>query len=600
MMNFEGLGIKWQGWNVRHSIFLALCSIFASTCTVRAADVRMSMEPQLISLLDRAVMKIEFIDTKGDAVDIPEVEGLKFQYQGQSSETRIVNFKSSSKVIHTYLVTPTKVGDYTIGPVLCKYKGGQKEVSTQLRVIKPENDKEAQQISEVMFSRISSDRTAPYVHEPFGLDLKVYIRDGVQIDGNFSLRGGMPESGMEGELQWEVTGRDRTDRTGTIFNVYTLRTTATTLTAGTFTFRPEVQVKVIVPRQNRRSYGFDDPFFGDFFGRQETRPIILDCNTLEVNVQPVPTEHRPVSYTGGVGVFDFDAEVGPAKVKAGEPITVKMRIFGNGNISQITPPTLEEHHDLKLYDARTVPTQNPNEVRFEQVVIPKSDNVVEIPAIAFSYFNSKTSDFRTITKGPFPVAVEAMPQQAAQVIASIPSTIQQETEILGRDIVYLKSAPKVWKTATDTAWHHTKPFYTLLGLPVLLLLAIAGSTAKRNARANDVARARRQKAPGAARKNVQRAEQAMRKKDEAAFYEAMWVTLAEYFGHRLNLAPGEVSLPVVLARLPQQSEALESLFNTIEQRRYGFHSTGDKPKDEMKALLRQLTATLKKSERIKL
>lgn len=570
------------------------------TANAFAADVRMGVERQQISLLDRTMLRIEFIDTKGDAVDIPEVDGLRIQYQGQSSETRIVNFKSSSKVIHKYLVTPTKVGDYTIGPVTCTYRGGQKEVSAQLRVIKPEDDQEAQQISEILFSRITTDRAAPYVHEPFGLDVKVYIRDGVQIDGNFSLRGGIPESGMEGDLQWKVTGREREERNGTLFNVYTLRTAAKTLTAGTFSFRPEVQVNVIIPRQQRRSYGFDDPFFGDFLGRQEARSIVLDCNTLEVAVQPVPTQLRPESFTGGVGVFDFDVEVGPARVKAGEPITVKMRIAGNGNLSQITPPTLEENHDLKLYEVRSLQTKNPIEVRFEQVVIPTSDSVTEIPAISFSYFNTKTADFRTISKGPFPVTVESVPQQAAQVIATIPSTFQQETKILGRDIVYLKPLPKGWKAARDVAWYRTTPFYIALAFPAIFLLAIFGITANRNALANDVARARRQKAPRAARKNIRRVEKAMRKKDESAFYEAMWNALVEYFGHRLNLAPGEVSLHIVISRIPHEAEALASLFNTIEQRRYGFHSGNEKPKDQMKILLHQLTTTLKKCERIKL
>lgn len=600
MMNFEGLHFKGAKRNVRYSIFLVLYSLFACVETAQAADVRMSVEPQLISLLDRAILKIEYIDTKGQAIDIPEVEGLRIQYQGQSSETRIVNLKRSSKIIHKYLITPTKVGDYTIGPVTCSYKGGQKNISAQLRVIKPEDDQEAQQIAEIMFSRVTTDRETPYVHEPFGLDLKVYIRDGVQIDGNFSLRGGIPESGMEGELKWAVSGREREERDGTIFNVYTLKTKAKTLTAGTFTFRPEVQVNVIIPRQKRRAYGFDDPFFGDFFGRQETRSIVLDCNTLEVVVNAVPTQRRPDSFTGGVGVFDFDVHVGPAQVKAGEPITVKTRIFGIGNINQITPPVIEDNHDLKLYEARTLPSKNPNEVIFEQVVIPKSDNIIEIPAISFSYFNTKTTDFRTLTKGPFPVTVEAVPQQAAQVIATLPSTLQAKTEILGRDIVYLKPIPRTWEGTHQATWYRTKLFYALIGLPALLLLCVGGITAQRNSLANDVARARRQKAPKAARKNVQRAEQAIRKSDETEFYEALWNTLAEYFGHRLNLAPGEVSLPIVLAQLPQETEALTVLFNTIEQRRYGFHSENDKPKDEMKALLQQLTATLKKCERIKL
>jgi hypothetical protein len=126
---------------------------------------------------------------------------------------------------------------------------------------------------------------------------------------------------------------------------------------------------------------------------------------------------------------------------------------------------------------------------------------------------------------------------------------------------------------------------------------MASISTNRNALAKDVARARRQKAPRAARKNLQRAEQALRKKDEAAFYEALWNTLTDYFGHRLNLAPGEVSQAAVLARLPQQTEAIKNLFTTIEQHRYGIQS--GEHKEDMKNLLKQTTATLRQCERIK-
>jgi len=559
----------------------------------------MSVEPELISLLDRAVLKIEFIDTKGKAIDIPEVKGLRIEYRGQSSETRMVNFKSTSKVVHSYLITPTQTGDFTIGPVIAKFRGGEKEISTQLRVIKKANDAEAQDLSEIMFSRISSDREAPYVHEPFGLDVEIYIRDDIQIDGNFRLRGGIPESGMEGELEWSVSRPIRKEHQGKVFKVYHLRTTAKTITAGTFEFKPEVQINVVVPRQNRRSYGFDDPFFGDMFGRQETRPFVLDCNTLELKVQTVPMEGRPDSFTGGVGHFSFDATIGPTQVKVGEPITIKTRIYGKGNLTQITPPVIPESHDYKLYDARMVTTQTPNEVRFEQVLIPTSDSITNIPAISLSYFNTTTADFRTLSKGPFPIEVKAMPQQAAQIIATVPGTIVQETKILGRDIVYLKPTPKHWKLITDSPWHNTLLSKILLALPALLLLLVAIITAHRNRLADNVALARRQKAPKAARRNIQLAEQALRKKDEAAFYEALWNTLTNYFGHRLNLAPGEVTLPVVIARVPKETAPLETLFNTIEQRRYGI-ATSENSKAEMKSLLKKLTATLRKCERMKI
>jgi hypothetical protein len=353
-----------------------------------AADVQMHIEPQLIGLMDRAVLKIEFIDTKGDAVQIPSVDGLKIQYQGQSSQVNIVNMRRTSKLVHSYLITPTRTGDFTIGPVVCKYRGGQKTLTARLRVIKPKDDPEAQAISQMLFSRISASRSAPYVHEPFDLQLKVYVKDGVRTDGSFGLRGGLPESGLDGDLDWEVVDQGREEVNGQIYQVYTLQTTVKTLTAGTFVFQPRVQLNLVIPHQRRRSYGFDDPFFGDFFGRQETRPVVLDCNKLEIPVQPIPMAGRPESFTGGVGVFNFEVKASPQKVKAGEPVTIQMKITGEGNLSQITPPKMPSNPDLKCYDARILKTPNPDELVFEQVVIPKSERVKQIPPIAFSYFNT--------------------------------------------------------------------------------------------------------------------------------------------------------------------------------------------------------------------
>jgi len=172
------------------------CLLMAATAF--AADVRMNVEPELISLLDRAVLKIEYVDTQGDAIDIPEIDGLNIEYQGPQSQYQIINGKTSSSVTHTYLITPTKVGDYTIGPVTADFKGGRKTLSAKLRVIKSQDDPQAQQISQIMFSRITTDRDTPYVHEPFNLELKVYIRDGAQIDGQFGIRGGMaPMTGID-------------------------------------------------------------------------------------------------------------------------------------------------------------------------------------------------------------------------------------------------------------------------------------------------------------------------------------------------------------------------------------------------------------------
>lgn len=558
----------------------------------------MSIEPKLISMLDRAILKVTYTDVDGDAITIPQVDGLTIEYQGPSRSYRMVNFKTTSTVTHSYLVTPKKVGEFTIGPVTASFKGGEKELTTNLKVIQASEDEQATDISELMFSEIVSEREAPHVSEPFELTLQVFIRDGIQTTGGFNIIGGTPEQGLDGEIEWKLINKGRTEREGTIFTVYTAKATVKTITAGTFSFQPQVQLNVVVPRQDRRSYP-GDPFFGDLWGRQETRRIILDCNALEVKVRPVPMVGRPDTFTGGIGLFSFDASVGPDNVMAGEPVTIQMRIVGRGNLTQITPPHIPESDDYKLYEVRSVQTDQPNEVRFEQVLIPKSDAVTNIPAITFSYFNTQTSDFRTIEKGPFPITVAPMPQQTAQVISTAPTLMQQETQILGRDIVYLKPAPNKWTYQDDIPWYRTGLTRTLALVPIALLMLLSGIAARRNRLSNNVALARRQKAPGAARKQVQLAEQAIRKQDAAAYYEALWNALAEYFGHRLNLAPGEISIQSVAQAFEPERDALEALFSKVEQRRYGIQS-GDTSKDEMKQLLHELTDLLKKCERVKL
>ena len=119
--------------------------------TAFAEDVKVSIEPNLISLLDRAVLKVEFIDTKGDSVDIPSVEGLKIEHMGSDRQYRMIQGKTTSSITYKYLITPSKVGTFNIGPIIAKYKGGEKKLTAQLKVIKPEDDEEAQQISEMMF-----------------------------------------------------------------------------------------------------------------------------------------------------------------------------------------------------------------------------------------------------------------------------------------------------------------------------------------------------------------------------------------------------------------------------------------------------------------
>ena len=206
------------------------------------------------------------------------------------------------------------------------------------------------------------------------------------------------------------------------------KTTFRPITAGTFTFEPKVQLNLIIPRQDRRSYGFNDPFFGDFFGRQERRPVKLECNTLSLPVRPIPQKNRPPSYTGAVGQFEFQASINPTELKTGEPITLTSQIKGIGNLDKITPPILATNTAYKLYHPRILPTAENNALQFEQIIIPQSTNLTQIPAIQFSYFNTQDESFHTLTAGPF--AIELSQGDQARLLTSKTSPTDPTLRVL--------------------------------------------------------------------------------------------------------------------------------------------------------------------------
>ena len=95
------------------------------------------------------------------------------------------------------------------------------------------------------------------------------------------------------------------------------------------------------------------------------------------------------------------------------PLPVKVKISGNGNdqagkesgsrfperFSTFIDPKVEV--DIKTTAAGTSGTKT-----IEYMAIPRYAGDFEIPAIAFSYFDTKTGSYKTITSEPYKLHVE--------------------------------------------------------------------------------------------------------------------------------------------------------------------------------------------------
>lgn len=569
-------------------------AVLALAVQAFGADVTLSINPPLISLGESAQIEVKVRDARRvNPPDFPSVDGLTFSGTGRSSETSILNGHIDKSVSYTTTVYPQKTGEFTIGPFNYKVDGETKTLKGTLKVVTTTNQ-QSEQWSDLVFAKLRSNRDSAYVQEPFELTLSVYSRNGLQLAGNISIQG-MPETGLS-DLKWEETGRSRDQINGQIYDVQKFHTTVRTMGAGLYEFSPTITVQVAVPNQQRQR----DPFgFDSFFNRVQTRPVSISIDKISVSVLPLPTTQKPAGFTGAVGRFQFEVTAQPLDVVPGDPITLQMTVVGDGNYDRIMPPALPEDAPFRLF-GDAVRQQGNNGVRFEQVISPRTAAAKEIPPIEFSFFDTETGKYRTVTSRAIPITVTASSNNTAQVFAASETLVSPPPDqpfATESDVQrFFNWLNRIWKTIHPWLW--TIPAAGAVGLVVYIAQKIYLWRRK------DTAWLRRQKAPKIAQKALREAAAARKKGDAAAFYNALGEAMYGYFGNRLNLPPGETTAEKILAKLTEknidslQIEPIKHLLESIELYRYGL--SGNTPQaDRMESMQNITEKELRSIEKLK-
>ncbi len=578
---------------------LIVCGLMAAGAF--GLEVKMSIQPPVIDLGGSAVLSIEVRGAKNPSPPaLPSVPGLRFVSAGQSQNTSWVNGRSDSFTAFNFQVYPQQTGTFPIGPFDYTADKETKTLRGELKVVPAAGDTaQPQSWSDILSARLTVDRDSAYVQEPFNLTLLIYIRQGVQLAGNINLQG-MPETGLS-ELAWQELDPERDVINDVIYDVRRFRTRTRALASGLFEFTPSVTVQVAVPNRNNSSRGpFDDPFFNPLFSRVETRPVDLPVEKTVLNIKPLPEAGKPAGFGGAVGEFDFKTSAQPLAVRPGDPVTLTMIISGDGNFDRVTMPALPTNGLFRLY-GDPVRKQENGTVRFEQVISPRSSGATEIPSIAFSFFDTRAGQYRTVNSPPIPITVAEASNSTAQIFAA-------------KDTVTLPPPETPFATESELSqmrgtftriWDEVRPW--LWTVPSALLLAVVLRLVKQYRRRQqmDTARIRRQKAPKAARTALKKALLAARQGNVTSFYDALWCALADYFGHRLNLQPGAVTPDTVLRTLENAKAGqelicgLHDLFHQVDACRYGRPAEPVSP-EAMKSQQARLEELLKQCEKIKL
>ncbi len=567
----------------RHTAPIGAALLLFVAQGARAADrppVEMRIEPAVVQLNEPATLSLIFRSNRDAAPPRIQVDGLRIDYQGSSTQMSFVNGVSDHTKIHQYAVWADRTGTFEIGPYSYEVNGKPVEIpAVMLQVAGGSGGAAAASLEESIRAEIVIARPRLYVMEDFAIELAIYYQ-GVELAPNVQLMG-WPETGFR-VAEWQEMAGGRKVMDGRVWQVRRFRAMARAEYPGKMTISPSLRVEIRAPTPNRRPqdpfamFG-EDIFAGTPFDRTPRRPHDVVVTPLELEIVPLPEKGRPASFTGAVGEsFQFNAEVTPPEVEAGSPLTLKMSMSGRGSLEGIRPPAVSESGGFRVYEPRAVSAGSAaNRRSFEQVIIPRTESDSTVPGIEFSYFNPVREAYETVGQGPFTVKVKPSSGSAVTVEPATPVSGSPAPVPPGDDLLYLKLTERPPSLATRWSRQSSSARAGAFALPVALAIMGWGIRWGITRRRNDWDGAQRRLARGAAGAGLAQASAAARAGDAPRFYDAVAGALSGYVLHRMGLPPGAITGEGLVRELeamrldPDLVQRLGRLWAECETARYG-------------------------------
>lgn len=212
--------------------------------------------------------------------------------------------------------------------------------------------------------------------------------------------------------EFATPGHSVADRNGRTVSRLEFRAGLTAVTPGSHLIGP-AQIRA---EQRQPAAG------GSFFGETSTVPVTITSAPLTLTVLPLPTEGRPADFSGAVGTFSITTSVTPHRVEPGDPLTVTTVISGSGDLAGTVCPQVSAK-GFRGYPP--VARRADGRLECRQTVLPPH-GATEVPPLAFSFFDSDTSRYRTVTSAaaPFSTVSAPAPPTAPLTRAAAPDSAQ--------------------------------------------------------------------------------------------------------------------------------------------------------------------------------
>ncbi len=558
-----------------HIIAIAVAALFlAGLSNAPAADVNISasVDRSTVAPGEEFAFTIRLSGTQqlGNISDpeFPDLDPFEALYgPNRASSIQIINGQMSSTLTFTLGLRGLKEGTFTIPSVVLRlgnkeYKSNPVNVTVTRSAVgnAPASLKEEgipapstddpdlkKALAGNLFLRIELDNTEPFVGEPVVASYSLYVKEGVPL---VNWNPNLPQPAFREFLKEEIFSANRLSfrqiKVGEdLFNVALVRRLILIPTkTGKVVVEPlnlEVGVRVQSRRSRASPFGdpFDDPFFGDPFGRN-TRSVRLASPVVEIDVKPAPTP-RPEDYNGTVGQYTLTASMDRLLATTDDLLTLSLTLEGEGAIEGAMEPKLPPLEDFEVYETKARTEKKVTEDRiggkkiFDFVLRPLKPGKKTIPVVTYSIFNPLQKDYVRLETQPIAVDIASGTAHAPLATTGASEATKNGNGVveLNADIHYIRRDAALERTrAVPLAL--TGAFWALPGVPLLLLLGAFVFRYRRDAIASDQGLARRLRARGQAARRLRAAAKALACQDVAAFYTELATGVRGFLGDKLN------------------------------------------------------------------
>ncbi len=495
-----------------------------------------------------------------------------------------------SSVTYTYVLMARKNGTYVI-PSAKAVVAGNNAVSSALKIAvvgKSQSNGSGSQYQQQprrvdragsnisgkdLFLRVTANKRKVYEQEPVLLTYKVYTQ--VELT---ALEGKMPD--LKGFHTQEIPLPQQ--KTFHIENVN--GKPYNTVTWSQYVMFPQMTGKLTIPSLTFKGIVMQqnpnvDPFEAFFNGGSGYIEVKKDFTAPSVDIEVMPLPAKPANFSGGVGQFSISSSVDKNKVKAGDPVNVRIVVSGVGNMKLLKQPELNVPKDFEKYDAKiTDKTKLTAEgvtgsMIYDILVVPRNMGRYVIPATKFVYFDTESHQYKTLQTQAHEIEVEKGSGNGGS------GTYSKYSDNDIHDIMQGESL----RQQADKTFFQTPVYLGTIVAMLVAFIVLCIIFRKRAMNLNDVIAMKSKKANKVATKRLRKARGYMNQGKHDAFYDEVLRALWGYVSDKLAMPSEQLSRENISETLAQRGtpeEVINSFIAAIDECEYARYAPGD-PKGNM-------------------